>query len=51
MKKVKLYILQFLYILCATIEFTWSVLVALVDTIGSKLTELTDTIEKLKAKS
>jgi hypothetical protein len=53
--KVKLYILQFLYVLFTIIEFLWSVLVSLFETVGLKLSELVDVVEanitKTKAKS
>jgi hypothetical protein len=45
MKKVKLYILQFLYFLFTVIEFLWSVVVTVFEAIGLKLTELVDVLE------
>lgn len=53
MKKVKLYILQFLWLLSVTIEFALSIIVGIVGFIGEKSNELTDvihvSIEKLKS--
>jgi hypothetical protein len=55
MKKVKLYTLQFLWLLSAVIEYFISIVVGIVDVIGNKSSELTDvleiSIEKQKAKS
>lgn len=53
MKNFKLYILRFLYLLFATVEFIWSVAVAIIEAVGSKLNELVDVIEQetKKAKS
>jgi hypothetical protein len=43
--KVKLFILHFLFILCAIIEFLWSIVVSVFESIGLKLTELVDVIQ------
>lgn len=46
---MKIKTLQIAYFLSATLEFSWSVVVALTETIGAKLSELTDVLEaKLK---
>lgn len=45
MKKVKLYILQTLWLLSAVIEFIWSVVCSIMGSIGEKMNELTDVLE------